>query len=184
MGQRTAADADTTVTRLSISVFATPLGQWALLGRDRTLWALTLGHHDAKSARDAFRSPYDGYEIETAVTDWFPELRHRLERYSAGEPVTFADIQLRLPRLTPFQQQVIQTTRELPYAAKLTYGELATRAGFPRAARAVGTVMSTNRFPIIIPCHRVVGSGVGLGGYSAPQGVSLKQRLLALEAGD
>jgi methylated-DNA-[protein]-cysteine S-methyltransferase len=184
VGQRRAGPAATTNDPLFISVFATPLGQWALLGRDETLWALTLGHVSAAAARAAFANPYDGCEIEQAATDWHPELRHRLERYAAGEAVTFEDIKVRLPQLTVFQQKVFNLTRKLPYAAKLTYGELATKAGHPRAARAVGTVMSMNRFPIIIPCHRVVGSGGGLGGYSAPQGLTLKQRLLQLEAGE
>lgn len=182
--QRSVLSSATTAEPLSISVFVTPLGQWGLLGTGKTLWALTLGHTSATAARSAFANPYDGRPIEKVSTDWHPELRQRLERYSAGEPVTFDDFELHLPPRTAFQQQIIQVTRKIPYGTKLTYGELAAKAGFPRAARAVGTVMSSNRFPIIIPCHRVVGSGGGMGGYSAPQGVSLKQRLLEMEAGE
>jgi len=66
-------------------------------------------------------------------------------------------------------------------AGSCTYGELADLAGYPGAARAVGSVMSSNRYPIIIPCHRVVGSAGSLGGFSAPQGISLKERMLTLE---
>jgi methylated-DNA-[protein]-cysteine S-methyltransferase len=183
VGQRSVTQSGANIDRLSISVFVTPLGQWALLGRGKTLWALTLGHKTATDARTTFANPYDGQQIDETVSDWHPVLRRRLERYSAGDPVTFEDIELRLPPMTPFRQQVIQMTRKLPYGAKLTYGELAEQAGHPRAARAVGSTMKTNRFPIIIPCHRVIGSGGGLGGYSAPQGLSLKQRLLELEAG-
>ena len=165
-----------------VSVFATPLGYWALLGRDETLHAMTVGHPEALAARIACASPHAGAgtTIEDANLDWHPELRRRLERYATGEVVAFDDIQLQLPRLTPFQRQIIDLTRKLKYGETITYGELAMRAKHPRAARAVGTVMSSNRFPIIIPCHRVVSSG-GLGGYSAPQGVSLKSRLLELE---
>jgi methylated-DNA-[protein]-cysteine S-methyltransferase len=65
----------------------------------------------------------------------------------------------------------------------MSYGELAAKAGYPRAARAVGSVMSSNRFPIVIPCHRVVAAGEKPGGYTSPQGVGMKLRLLALEAG-
>lgn len=184
MGQRSATKSGANIDQLSISVFVTPLGHWALLGSGKTLWALTLGHKSAADARSTFANPYEGHQIDEAVTDWHPALRQRLERYSAGEPVTFEDIDLRMPPLTPFREQVVRVVRNLPYGAKLTYGELAEKAGHPRAARAVGTTMSTNRFPIIIPCHRVVGSGGGIGGYSAPQGLSLKQCLLELEAGN
>ena len=82
--------------------------------------------------------------------------------------------------MTPFQKQVIRTCREIPYGETLTYGELAVKAGSPGGARAVGTTMRTNRFPIIVPCHRVVGAN-GLGGFSASQGVQTKRRLLEIE---
>lgn len=184
MGQRSGTQSAVNIDQLSLSVFATPLGQWALLGSGKTLWALTLGHANVATARTAFANPFDGCQIDSTLSDWHPTLRHRLERYAAGEPVTFEDFELRFPHMTTFQQKIVERTRKLPYGSRLTYGELAAKAGHPRAARAVGTVMSTNRFPIIIPCHRVVGSGGGLGGYSAPQGLSLKQRLLEMEAGN
>ncbi|MEO1971721.1 MAG: MGMT family protein, partial [Pirellulaceae bacterium] len=62
----------------------------------------------------------------------------------------------------------------------ISYAGLAVAAGSPAAARAVGNVMRTNRYPLLIPCHRVVGSG-SLGGYSAPDGLDMKQRLLQME---
>lgn len=169
---------------LQLSVFTTPLGMWGLLGHDQTVWALTLGHQNEQTVRAHFISPFDGVSIEPKNIDWYPDLKHRLEQYSAGVTVGFEDVNLRLPQLTEFQRQVLNATRSMPYGSTMTYGELALAAGFPRAARAVGTVMSSNRFPVLIPCHRVVGSGGGLGGYSAPQGVNLKQRLLQMEAGD
>jgi O-6-methylguanine DNA methyltransferase len=84
---------------------------------------------------------------------------------------------------TAFSKKVILALRQTKAGDRLTYGELARRAGSPGAARAVGNVMRHNPFPIIIPCHRVVSPG-GLGGYSGDvRGVSLdiKQRLLDLE---
>jgi methylated-DNA-[protein]-cysteine S-methyltransferase len=98
-----------------------------------------------------------------------------------GEQCDFDDVLLELPVRTEFQQRILKVTRRIPYGRTMSYGELAERAGFPRAARAVGTVMSCNRFPIVVPCHRVVASGGKTGGYTSPQGVSLKLRLLALE---
>ncbi len=181
MGQRTAPPTAVTPDILKVSVFPTPLGYWAILGCGEVLFGLTLGHPHAKTAQNAFTSPFEGQLIETTATDWNPRLRQRLERYAAGERVDFKDVQLHLPRLSPFQQQIIELTRKLPHGQTITYGELAAQANHPRAARAVGTVMSSNRIPIIIPCHRVLAAGGKIGGYSAPQGVSLKSRLLELE---
>jgi methylated-DNA-[protein]-cysteine S-methyltransferase len=181
VGQRAAGKMVASPDLLSVSVFATPLGYWALLGRDEVLYALTLGQSSARAAQSAFTNPFDGIAIDPVVSDWYPELRQRLERYAAGHAVTFEDIQLHLPRMTVFQQQIVDVTRKLKHGETVTYGELAARADRPRAARAVGTVMSSNRIPIIVPCHRVVGAG-GMGGYSAPQGLTLKSKLLELES--
>lgn len=181
VGQRGAAKLIPSTVKLRVSVFATSLGYWAILGCDQILYAVTIGQPHANAAQSAFPNPYDGLAIESTVSDWYPDLRLRLERYAAGDRVTFSDVKLHLPKVTTFQQQIIEVTRKLKYGETITYGDLAARAGRLRAARAVGTVMSSNRFPIIVPCHRVVGTGGGLGGYSAPQGLSLKSRLLELE---
>lgn len=181
MGQRSTPPNEATTDTLRLSVFVTSLGYWAMIGRDDVLFGLTLGHSTPQAAQESLVNSFADYQIDKKPSDWFPQLRQRLERYSSGDRVTFDDIKLHLPPQTSFQKQIIAATRKLPYGAKVTYGELAARARHPRAARAVGTVMSTNRIPIIIPCHRVVASG-GLGGYSAPQGLSLKERLLQIES--
>ena len=108
-------------------------------------------------------------------------LRSRLQAYAEGEPVDFECFELELPERTPFRDKVLAATRRLGYGATTTYGDLARRVGHPRAARAVGTVMSSNRFPILIPCHRVLAAGGKLGGYTSPSGPDLKQRLLDME---
>ena len=121
--------------------------------------------------------------FELIEHDWFPQLRLRLAAYAKGEPVDFADCTVRWPYRTEFQQRVIAATRRIRYGTTITYAALAAQAGSPRAARAVGNIMAANTVPIIIPCHRVVAAGGKLGGFSAPQGVRLKERMLALEAG-
>lgn len=181
MGQRSVRSSSPTSIPLRVSVFATPLGYWGLLGHDDVLFKLTLGHRSPLAAQEALGDTCDGRSVELSVSDWNATLRQRLERYSAGERMKFDDVQLHLPQMTTFQQQIIKLTRRIPHGTTLSYGELAARANHPRAARAVGTVMSSNRIPVIIPCHRVVGAGGSPGGYSAPQGLSLKMRLLELE---
>jgi methylated-DNA-[protein]-cysteine S-methyltransferase len=183
MGQRSPLTPGLTAEVLNVSVFATPLGYWAIAGRDNVLFRLTLGHASAAAAHRAIADSFEQSAVQTEPEDWNSRLRQRLERYAAGERVEFDDVKLLLPKLTSFQQRIVEVTRALKHGETVTYGELATRAGYPRAARAVGTVMSSNRIPIIIPCHRVLGAGGSIGGYSAPQGVSLKSRLLELERG-
>jgi methylated-DNA-[protein]-cysteine S-methyltransferase len=81
-----------------------------------------------------------------------------------------------------FAGRVLEACRRIPFGETMSYADLADAAGSPRAARAVGNVMAANRIPLIIPCHRVVGAGNSLGGYSAPAGLAMKKRLLAMEA--
>ncbi len=113
--------------------------------------------------------------------DWCPELRERLCRYLAGHADDFQDVKVGATWSTDFQRRVIAALRRVPCGATLSYQELAARAGRPKAARAVGQVMATNPVPLIVPCHRVLGSGGRLGGFSAPTGLDLKRRLLELE---
>lgn len=83
--------------------------------------------------------------------------------------------------LSPFRRAVLAVVRAVPYGTTLTYGEVALRAGSPRAARAVGQVLARNPLPIVIPCHRVLAAGGRPGGYSGGAGLATKRRLLALE---
>ncbi len=106
-------------------------------------------------------------------------LARRLSAYFAGNHDDFSDVELELDWCTPFQAAVVDALREIPYGETVTYGELAALAGHPGAHRAAGTFCAGNRFPIVLPCHRVVASG-GIGGYGS-LGVEYKRRLLALE---
>lgn len=160
--------------------FPTALGWIGLLGRDRKLVALTLGHVSRDDAVADLRR-----RDETSGTwrdsDWDPELRRSIERFCEGEPVDLNECDVELPAMTPFQRRVIAETRKIGYGETATYADLARRSGAPGAARAVGNVMRSNRIPLVIPCHRIVGSN-GLGGYSAPQGLTLKRTLLTMES--
>jgi methylated-DNA-[protein]-cysteine S-methyltransferase len=107
------------------------------------------------------------------------DLAHReLDEYFAGRRRAF-DLALDLRMLAPFTVSVLEQLARVPYGETTTYGELAARVGHPRAARAVGTVMNRNRIPIVLPCHRVVGSTGSLVGYAG--GLDLKEKLLELE---
>jgi methylated-DNA-[protein]-cysteine S-methyltransferase len=166
-------------TQLALSVFRTEIGWFGLLGGPEGLARLTFGHATPVAAREAL-----GADVNDAEEfDWSPQLRQRLEQYAAGHPVDFNNVEVVRSRpLTPFQQRVVETVRAIPRGETKSYGEVAALVGSPGAARAVGTVMATNPVPIIVPCHRVVGSAGGLGGFSAAGGVSTKQWMLDLES--
>jgi methylated-DNA-[protein]-cysteine S-methyltransferase len=104
--------------------------------------------------------------------------RRELDEYFEGQRRAF-DLSLDLRGLPPFTLSVLNELARVPYGQTTTYGTLAEKVGHPRAARAVGTVMNRNRIPIVLPCHRVVGSSGDLTGYAG--GLDRKRRLLALE---
>ena len=101
----------------------------------------------------------------------------QLQTYFDGQLQRF-DLPLQ-PAGTPFQGAVWQALARVPYGRTITYGELAALLGKPRAARAVGAALGRNPLPIIVPCHRVVGSDGSLTGFAG--GVDIKRSLLALE---
>src|SRR6266852_9084033 len=107
----------------------------------------------------------------------FTEPIRQLRAYFAGDLETF-DLQL-APEGTPFQQTVWKELCNIPYGETISYGQLATRIGNPNASRAVGLANGSNPIPIVIPCHRVIGSNGKLTGYGG--GLPLKEKLLALE---
>ena len=101
----------------------------------------------------------------------------QLRSYFAGEREDF-DLPL-APEGTSFQQDVWRRLCEIPYGETISYGELARRIGNPQASRAVGLANGSNPIPIVIPCHRVIGSNGKLTGYGG--GLPIKEKLLALE---
>ncbi len=103
----------------------------------------------------------------------------QLKAYFAGSLQRF-DLPLDL-RGTPFQRKVWRALARIPYGQTRSYGDVAKAIGAPEAARAVGGANRSNPVAIVVPCHRVIASGGGLGGYAC--GVEVKRRLLDLEAG-
>ncbi len=106
-----------------------------------------------------------------------------VQAYLGGCYVNFEEIPVNwhLVAKTEFQLKVWQACRRIAYGSVLTYGELARQIRLANAARAVGAAMRQNPIPLLIPCHRVVGTRGQLTGYSAPGGVATKRRLLEME---
>ncbi len=160
-----------------IATFRSSLGWFALAVSCEQVVALTFGRRSRSAALAAIGARTNLQDSTDSITS---HLIERLQRFADGEPDDFLDVELSEVGLTPFGRRVVHHCRRIGFGDTLTYGQLAAKAGSPRAARAVGNVMAHNRFPIIVPCHRVLGAG-GLGGYSAPDGLKMKKRLLQLE---
>ena len=105
----------------------------------------------------------------------------RIRALLTGHADDLSTVELDLAAVPPFQRRVYALVRSIRPGTTLTYGEVAARLGAPNAARAVGRALGVNPFPIIVPCHRVLGAGGVAGGFSAPGGARTKLRLLEIE---
>ena len=106
-----------------------------------------------------------------------------LQDYWSGKTIDPAALPIQLldEELTPFTRRVYEALREVPRGETVSYGTLAALAGSPGAARAVGTAMARNPFPLLVPCHRVLAGGKRLGGFGGPVGLGQKEQLLRME---
>ncbi len=147
----------------------TPIGELLLAGEEGAL--AMIGFPKGSMRRDP-------------ESDWIynekplAEARRQLQEYFAGTRKTF-DLPLRLSG-TEFQVSVLEALQKIPYGETVSYGEIARRIGRPKAMRAVGAANGRNPIPIVVPCHRVIGSSGDLTGFGG--GIDTKEALLRLEA--
>jgi methylated-DNA-[protein]-cysteine S-methyltransferase len=145
-----------------------PIGRLLLRGTRTSLTAIEFAPKGARRAE---------HPAGIASKPPFRQAIRQLEAYFRGELRDF-DLPLE-PRGTEFQRRTWEALRSIPYGETISYAELARRVGNPRAARAVGTANGANPLPIVIPCHRVIGSNGKLAGYGG--GLGIKEKLLVLE---
>jgi methylated-DNA-[protein]-cysteine S-methyltransferase len=148
---------------------ATPIGPLLLVGSQARLQAI---HFQSGPHPTTVRAEW------TASERPFKSLVRQLKEYFAGRRRQF-DVPLE-PIGTPFQRAVWQELTRIPYGASTSYGEIARRLGHPLASRAVGRANGANPWPIVVPCHRVIGANQSLTGFGG--GLEIKRRLLLLEA--
>jgi methylated-DNA-[protein]-cysteine S-methyltransferase len=142
---------------------------------DSPVGGLLLARDDAGLRSIEFIGPAEAGPYVPA----FDDVASQLEEYFEGKRREF-DLPL-APDGTAFQQRVWRALLDIPYGQTISYGELASRIGNKSASRAVGLANGSNPLPIVIPCHRVIGSNGKLTGYGG--GLPIKQQLLALERG-
>lgn len=149
--------------------FDTPIGELLLAGEEEAL--TTIGFPKGKMRRD----PEADWIYNEAP---FENVRRQLEEYFAGKRKDF-DLPLKLNG-TEFQVSVLDALQTIPYGETTSYGAIAKQIGRPKAVRAVGAANGRNPIPIIVPCHRVIGSSGHLTGFGG--GLDTKAALLRLEA--
>jgi len=153
----------------------TPIGTLLVAGTERGLCRIA---YDAEPEREVDRlAQAFGIRVLRSAHAIDPA-RRQLDEYFEGKRQRF-DLAVDIGSLADFNRRVLREVARVPYGEVVTYGELAARAARPRAARAVGTVMNRNPLPIVLPCHRVIGSNGKLVGYAG--GLERKETLLRLE---
>jgi methylated-DNA-[protein]-cysteine S-methyltransferase len=159
-----------------VGAYETAFGWVGIARSPQGLLALTLPKPDREAALRPLLDRWsdDVYQDDAALDD----VGVKLCRYFDGHPVSF-DEPLDMSGATDFQRRVWEVTRRIPRGQTLTYGGIARQVGSPRAARAVGQIMARNPWPVIVPCHRVVGHDGRLTGFGG--GLAMKQRMLELE---
>ena len=143
---------------------------------------------DARPDRcDALDPPHFGQRIEPGriarklASDTAGELVRQVRGYFAGRRAHF-DLALDWAGATDFRKAVWSQTARIPFGGTMTYGDVARAIGNPNASRAVGQALGANPIPLIVPCHRVLAAGGGLGGFSAEGGAKSKRRLIEFES--
>jgi methylated-DNA-[protein]-cysteine S-methyltransferase len=161
--------------KLKYIIFETDMGWVGILASARGLLATTLPQPTAPEARQLLERINEANKSPDA----FHDLVERLKEYYRGRKVAFPD-KLDLTGATSFQRAVWTAAQRIPYGETRSYRWVAERIGKPQAARAVGQALGRNPLAIIVPCHRVVASDGGLGGFGG--GLEMKRRLLQREA--
>jgi methylated-DNA-[protein]-cysteine S-methyltransferase len=153
-----------------------PFGPLLVAATKRGLVRLAYPHEDVDEALEELARAVSPRVLEAPGR--MDEIRRELDQYFRGDRQSFeVPVDFRLTR--GFTQKILRITARIPFGSLLTYGQVATKAGSPRAYRAAGNALGSNPIPIVVPCHRVVHADGGLGGYTG--GIERKQFLLRLE---
>ena len=155
-----------------------PLGPLLLAGTDRGLVRLAyLDFSDRDAVLQSLADRVSPRMLEAPRR--LDEPRRELDDYFDGRRHTF-DLPLDWRLMSDFTRRILTATAEIPYGSVSTYGAVAREAGSPRGSRAAGNALGSNPIPIVIPCHRVLHAGGGIGGYTG--GLERKRALLAIES--
>ncbi len=157
-------------------LFLTDWGHFGMVELDNKVLATYLPGKQEK-VRQRIQDDWPGaIESKSILTP----LCRQVKKYFNGSKVRFS-VSLDLSHLSPFRGNVLKACQRIPYGQTASYADLARVVGSPHAARAVGSAMAHNPLPLLVPCHRVLCSDGTIGGFSSPNGIREKERLLRLE---
>ncbi|NRA64017.1 MAG: MGMT family protein [Pseudobacteriovorax sp.] len=168
--------------------FATKYGYAALAVDSDELQRLWLPYSNLDRLRqelvDEGYYPFEWNKETPEFPSWVDHLVELIQRYFRGllTHPDFSFVPLNKTSWSRFQNLVYKALHEVPYGMTMTYRELADKIGSPGAARAVGTCMAKNKFPLIMPCHRIIKSDGKIGNFTADGSVQLKQAMLSIES--
>jgi methylated-DNA-[protein]-cysteine S-methyltransferase len=163
--------------------FPTAIGEMAVAWEGEQVISISLPEESREQLLQRVRAKLSLPKLEwtSSPPAFVGHIAASIRSHLRGEAQKFSLDRLAIKKGSPFFQKVYECSQRIPSGTVVTYQELAKEAGSPKAFRAVGQAMARNPFPIVIPCHRVVGSGKSPGGFSAHGGLSTKARILKLE---
>lgn len=162
------------------TLFPTAIGLCGIAWGERGVTGVRLPERNERATRDRL----ERRRSEARESAPPPAVQHAIDGIATllcGQKQDFSDVALDMDGIPDVHQRIYAIARGIPAGATLSYGDIATRLGDRAAAREVGEAMGRNPFPIIVPCHRVLGTGGKVGGFSAAGGVTTKLRLLNIE---
>lgn len=161
------------------ALFETPLGVVGIAWSEAGICRFQLPESSVEATRA--RMIRRAGAIEAEMPPHVLGVVGRVRAAMSGVRTDLSDVAVDLEGVGPFNVKIYELLRQVGWGETVTYGELAARAGDKQAAQAVGQAMGSNPVPVIIPCHRVLAANAKPGGFSAPGGITTKQRLLELE---
>lgn len=169
------------MTMPGFTLFDTAIGRCGLAWGKAGIVGTALPGPSDEQVRRRFTERFPG-AAESAPPEALAPIITGVIALMTGEKVDLSAAPLDMTAVPPFHRRVYDVARRIPPGETMTYGEIALAMGEPReAARAVGEAMGRNPFPILMPCHRVLGAGGRPGGFSAPGGVETKLKMLQIE---
>ena len=162
-------------------LFETPLGPCGLVWGEHGILGVDLPGRDAAATRMRLLRRHPAAK-ETPPPDTIRAVCDAIIALLDGENRDLSGIALDTRGLPALHTRVYEIARTIAPGATLTYGDIALALGDGTLAQAVGQALGKNPYPIIVPCHRVLASGGKIGGFSAPTGIALKRKLLAIES--
>lgn len=160
-------------------ILKTKWGYFGLAGTEYGLYRTQLPGPKAEKIKSLLLRNLPSAQFDKT---FFRPLQEQIATYFEGACINFKpDIPLLLDGFSSFGISVLTACRDIELGQTISYSGLAKKSGRPNASRAVGSALAKNPLPLLIPCHRVICSDGNIGGFSAPGGVTLKEKMLELE---